>query len=104
MPGMKKNTDDIVPWKAYLSAAIETGIAFYVATLCLAIFFTQRGDSTLLMGLMGILYFTVIGLCLGRIIQKFSMAALMIVIPIAPLLALFSVVSLIPVLELIKIV
>ncbi len=93
----------IVSWKAYLATTLETMIAFYLATFSLAVFFTRHGSSSLLISLlMGALYAAVIGLCLTRIIQKFSMAALMIIIPIAPLLALMSVVSLIPVLEMIK--
>src|SRR3990167_5410227 len=97
---MKNKNDNIVPWKTYLYTTFQTIIAFYLATLSLAVFFTHKGDSWIPYAiLMGILYVTVIGICIARIIQRFSMAALMIIIPIAPLLALVCVVSLIPVLQ-----
>lgn len=89
-----------VPWTSYLSTTFLTVGAFYLATLSFAIFITHHGDAWLFWGIvMGLLYLSVIGMCVAHIIRRFSMAALMIVIPIAPLLALFSVVSLIPLLE-----
>ena len=100
---MKKSNDSIVPWKTYLTTTLQTVSAFYVATLCFAVFFTRsNGCSLAIWFLMSALYLSVIGICITRIIQRFSMAALMIVIPIAPFLALTSVVSLIPVLEMLK--
>jgi hypothetical protein len=100
---MKKNNDEIVPWKTYLTTTFQTISAFYIATFCFAVFFTRSyGTGISIWFLMTALYLTVIGICVTRIIQRFSMAALMIVIPIAPFLALTSVVSLIPVLEMLK--
>lgn len=97
---MKGNKDSIVPWKSYLTTTIQTISAFYLATFCFAIFFTHHnGSGVFTWLLMGALYLTVIGLCVTHIIRRFSMAALMIVIPVAPFLALTCVVSLIPVLE-----
>lgn len=100
---MKTNNDSIVPWKMYLITTLQTVSAFYIATFCFAIFFTHSSNTGIASWLlMGALYLAVIGMCITHIIRRFSMAALMIVIPIAPFLALTSVVSLIPVLEKIK--
>ncbi len=89
-----------VPWKLYLTTTFETIISFYIATLCGAIFLTHGGTYSLFQTIiMVILYLTVLICCITRIIQRFSMAALMIVIPIAPFLALVMVVSLIPLME-----
>lgn len=97
---MNKASLSIVPWKSYLSTTLETVVAFYTATLSLALFMTHHGPDWIPTAIiMVLLYISVIAMCIIRVIQKFSMAALMIIIPIAPLFALFGVVSLIPVLE-----
>lgn len=97
---MTTQQQTIVPWMRYLTTTLQTVFAFYLATIAFGIFITHPGSATLLSGLlMTCLYLAVIGLCIALIVQRFSLAALMIIVPVAPLLALFSVVSLIPLLE-----
>lgn len=89
-----------VQWKALITTTAECLLAFYLATFCVAVFFTHRGDSWLVPGLCLIfLYLFVIVACAKRIIEKLSIAAVMLIIPIAPLLGLILIISLIPVLE-----
>ena len=96
----KQQITAIVPWKNYLTITAETLLAFYLATFCMAMYFTHQGAQWIFPSvLLGILYVFVLAVCVKRIIARLSIAALMLVIPIAPLLALTLVVSLIPVLE-----
>lgn len=94
------NNNGFIPWKSYLITASETILSFYVATFCLALFFVHRGQSGWVsIALMGLLYVFVIILCAKLLINRLSIAALMLIIPVAPLLALIIVISLIPVLQ-----
>lgn len=89
-----------VPWKKYLKITFESLLAFYLATFCMGMFFTHRGPDWLLPGIfLIVLYLFVIVVCAKRILEKLAMPALMLVIPIAPLIALILVVSLIPLIE-----
>lgn len=89
-----------VPWKSYLTITAESVLTFYLATFCIAFYFAQHGIEWILPSILVVmLYIFVIIACIKRVIEKLSMAALMLVIPIAPLLVLIMVVSLIPVLE-----
>jgi hypothetical protein len=95
-----KNETTIVPWKRYLLISSESVITFYLATFCLALYFTHQGFDYLISSIALIcLYIFIIGVCIKRLIAHLSIAALMLVIPIAPLLALTIVISLIPVLQ-----
>lgn len=90
----------VVPWKAYLTLTAESVLAFYLATFCLIMFFIHRGSNWQLSGsILVLLYLFVLFVCGKRLLAKLSLPALMIVIPIAPLLALILVVSLIPLIE-----
>lgn len=89
-----------VPWKKYLILTLESLLAFYLATFCFIMFFTHRGPDWILTGIiLSILYLFVIFVCAKRTLAQLSMPALMLVIPIAPLIALTLVVSLIPIIE-----
>lgn len=100
MPEAKDSPISAVPWKSYVGTALECFIAFYVATFCLAMYFTHKGSAWVLLSIvMVLLYLVVIAGCIRILIKRLSIAALMIIIPIAPLLALTTVISLIPVLE-----
>jgi hypothetical protein len=95
---MKNDPISVVPWKAYLKLTVETVLAFYIATFCIIMFFLHRGPNWVLSGIiLGLLYLFVIAVCAQRLIKKLSMPARMLVIPIAPLLALIIVVTLIPI-------
>ncbi len=98
---LELNETAIVPWKIYLTITAETIIAFYLATFSLAMYITHRSpDWVLTIIILGLLYIFIIGACIKRLLEKLSIAALMLIIPIAPLLALGVVVSLIPLLQL----
>lgn len=89
-----------VPWKRYLKITLESVIAFYIATFCIGMYFTHRGTDWVFFGIvLAILYVFVIVICAKRVLEKLSMPALMIVIPICPLIALILVVTLIPIIE-----
>lgn len=93
-------TNELIHWKSYLTITAESLLAFYMATFCVAIFFTHQGSQWLLISiLLVILYLFVIGVCVKRVIQTLPLQALMLFIPLAPLIALFIVISLIPVLQ-----
>lgn len=90
----------IAPWKRYIFTTLECLIAFYIATFCMALNFFKYGVSSPAASIMlGILYIYVIYLCVRLIVQRFSLAALMLIVPIAPLIALIMVVTLIPILQ-----
>lgn len=90
----------ILPWRLYLNTTFETLIAFYIATFSFAMFFSHQGLRSILPGLfMGALYLSVIILCAIRVGSKLPLQALMIIIPIAPFMALAIILSLIPLLQ-----
>lgn len=98
----QKNAADesILPWKRYSIAVIEAVLAFYIATFCIVFFFLHRGENWALQGiLMAFCYALIIFICAKRIVKTFSISALMLITPIAPLLALIIVVTMIPILE-----
>jgi hypothetical protein len=87
--------------KFYATIAIETFIAFYLASFCLAMFFIHHGRDWMLTSIfMGLLYTFVIFVCGKRLISQLNAPALMIIVPIAPLLVLIIMVSLIPLIQL----
>lgn len=89
-----------VPWKLFLITTTESLLAFYLATFCLAMFLFHRSVNWIIPGIIMIaLYLFVVFVCAKRVLSKLSMATVMLIIPIAPLLALFIVLSLIPILE-----
>lgn len=94
------NNMDLLPWKLYLTITAESLLSFYLATFCMAMFFTHSGlDWVISSILMIILYLFVIFACAKRIIQTLPLHALMLIIPIAPLLVIIIIVSLIPILQ-----
>ena len=90
----------VVPWKLFLSTTLESLLAFYIATFCMAMYFTHRSGGWMAVGiLLVVLYLFVIFVCAKRVMEKLSLAIIMLIIPIAPLIALIIVVSLIPLLQ-----
>ncbi|HEX4044413.1 MAG TPA: hypothetical protein VHZ76_01940 [Gammaproteobacteria bacterium] len=99
----ENNTENSVAWKPFLTILFESLLAFYLATFCLAMYFLYRPAHWLTLGIvMVLLYLFVIVFCAKRVFKKLPVAAIMLAIPIAPLLALFIIVSLIPVLQWLK--
>lgn len=95
-----EETNELINWKTYLTITAESLLSFYLATFCVAIYFTHQGTQWLFLSIiLVILYLFVIGVCAKRIIQTLPLQALMLIIPLAPLIALFIVISLIPILE-----
>jgi hypothetical protein len=90
----------MAPWKSYTKLIFESIIAFYVATLALAVFFLLQGRQFPGLAVLQVmLYVFVVGVITRRVIRTFSAPALMLTVPIAPLLVLILVLSMLPVLE-----
>jgi ABC-type amino acid transport system permease subunit len=91
-----KEQDSILPWKAYISVAAESFIAFYIATFCMGLYITHHlSPGSLLLNItLGLLY-----ACIKLVVAKLSAPAMMIIIPIVPLLALIVIVTMIPILQ-----
>jgi hypothetical protein len=94
------NENSLIPWKLYVLVTIESLLTFYIATFCVAMFFTHRGTNWIIPGiLLGVLYLFVIIASAKRLSEKLSLATIMLIIPLAPLIALICVVSLFPLLQ-----
>lgn len=79
---------------------MESLLTFYLATFCIAMFFTHRGTDWIPYAvLLAILYAFVIFVCIKRLIQTLPLPALMLIIPLAPLIVIIMVISLIPILQ-----
>jgi hypothetical protein len=97
---MTSTNTSLIPWKKYIILTAESFIAFYLASFCLAMFFVHRGPSYILPAtLLIFLYLFTIFVCLKRILQNVPVPGLMLAIPIIPLIALFVVISLIPIIQ-----
>lgn len=95
-----EDNKNLVPWKLYLTITAESLAAFYIATLCMAIFFTHHGTDWVMDAIiLGVLYAFVIFACGRLVIKRLPLPAIMLIIPLAPLIALFIVISLIPILQ-----
>lgn len=88
-----------IPWKRYLTTLSECLLAFAITTFCIALYFTRCEISIIESIVLIILYVFVIGVCVKRIAQQFSLAAIMLMIPLAPLVPLVFVMLLIPILQ-----
>jgi hypothetical protein len=97
---MEATSPSSVPWKAFVKTTSESILAFYIATFCLGMYFLHRSPEWWQMGIvLGLLYSFVIIVCAKRVFENLSLAAIMLITPIAPLIALIIVVTLIPILE-----
>lgn len=96
------DANDIIPWKRYAATLAEVWVAFCIATFAMGVFFSHLNGhvSTILLAVfLGLLYLTVIIICIKRLIDRLSIAALMLLVPIAPLAVLLLVVSLLPIIQ-----
>jgi hypothetical protein len=90
----------LVPWKFYLTITLESLLMFYLATFCVAMYFTHQGVNSIILSIFLVaLYLFVIFGCAQRVIKKLPVAALMLFIPLAPLIAIIILLSLVPVLQ-----
>ena len=93
---MKEDRTAYVPWKRYILAVSETIITFTIASFLLGLYIIHRGDSSVIISvLLGLTYVAVVAFTITRMVKKFSIAAIMLMIPIAPLIVLIIVVALI---------
>ena len=91
----------VIPWKHYIVIALESLLAFYLATFSFALFFKYKGTDWVATAiLLGFLYLFVIITCARRLFTQLPLATMMLLIPIAPFIALALIISLIPVLQL----
>jgi hypothetical protein len=89
----------IASWKIYFTSISEAILCFVLTTFCMGVYLIHHDNHWVLTALMIIFYLVCFGITIWRTIKKLSMAALMLVIPIAPLLILIIVVSMLPILE-----
>lgn len=90
-----------VPWKKYSLAVAETILAFTLAGLILGYYFIKVGNQSLAMTIsLCVICAMAVLFSLYRMVRKFSLAANMLMIPIAPLVILIIVVALLQVFEL----
>lgn len=97
------NKTDILPWKEYTVIILGIWIAFSLATFSMAVYFTHLEGSILLVDVALIaIYIVVIVLCIRRLIQTLSIAALFLLVPIAPLSVLLLVLALLPIVQMLR--
>jgi len=92
----------IASWKPYAAVSLETIICFCISALCLGIYLTHFDGNWAGAVMMVIIFIFINMLCVKRIIDRFSLAAIMLLIPIAPLAVLIVFLLLIPVLQWLK--
>jgi hypothetical protein len=90
----------MAPWKYYSKLILESIVGFYIATFCIAVFFLRHGSHDVPLAILQVtLYLIIVGCIATRIIKRFPPPALMLTVPIAPLLILIIVVTMLPLLE-----
>ena len=103
MDQFKKDLSAPVTWRSYLLDGVIFLFIFYITTLCVAVFFIHRGQNWIIPGVfLGILYLFVIIASLRKIIKKLPMAAIILAAPTIPLFMLILVVSMIPLLQILR--
>ncbi|OGT52502.1 MAG: hypothetical protein A3E84_03235 [Gammaproteobacteria bacterium RIFCSPHIGHO2_12_FULL_42_13] len=99
MSQLEKDVSAPEAWKGYLLVAVKFLIAFYISTLCVAIFFIHRGQHWLVPAIiLGMLYLFVIVISFRQVIRQLPMAAIMLAAPTIPLCMLLIFLSLLPLL------
>ena len=89
--------------KPYIMAVAEAIFFFTIATFCLGIYFTHQGAEYIFSSVIIIaLYLFVVITSIKFLVQRSSIAAIMLMIPIAPLLILIIVVALLHILQLLR--
>jgi hypothetical protein len=100
---MHENDLEYVPWKRYIFAVTQATLTFTLASFFLGLYIMHHGDSHVLLSvLVGLLYTVSVVFSIWRMVRQFSLAAVMLMIPIAPLVILMIVVSLIHLLQVFK--
>ena len=93
---MQEDRNAYVPWKRYVPAVIETIVTFTLASFLLGLYILHYSHNSIVWHVLaGLLYATVVIFTVTRMVKKFSLMAIMLMVPIAPLLVLMIVVTLI---------
>lgn len=98
---MLENTNPIT-WKRYAITMAEVWIAFCIATFTMGVYFSHLENTPwtiFFAAIMGVMYLFVIFACIKRLVERLSIATLMLLVPIAPLAVLLLVVSLLPIIQ-----
>ena len=99
---MKNEVIERVPWKRYTIAVSEAVIVFTIASFLFGLYIMRGPHEAALTIIVVIACLVPVTFSVIRMVKKFSLAAVMLMIPIAPLVILIIVVSLIQFLELFK--
>jgi len=87
-----------VPWKRYTLAVSQAILVFTLASFLLG-FYIMHPHSLAVSIAAGLLYAVIVVYSIYRMVREFSLAAVMLMIPIAPLVVLIIVVSLVHLLQ-----
>lgn len=100
---MRENDLEYVPWKRYTFAVTQATLTFTLASFFLGLYIMHRGDSSIWLSVfVGLIYTMTVVVSIWRMVKQFSLAAVMLMIPIAPFVILMIVVSLIHLLQVFK--
>lgn len=87
-------------WKYGVITILEVWLSFCIATFAMGMYLTHHQEAYwLLTGVMILLYLVVIVCCIKRLVERLSIPALMLLVPIAPLAILLLVISILPILQ-----
>ncbi len=97
---MQEDRNAYVPWKRYVPAVVETIVVFTLASFLLGLYILHYSHNSIVWHVLaGLVYATVVIFTITRMVRKFSLAANMLMIPIAPFIILMIVVTLIHLLQ-----
>lgn len=89
-----------VPWKRYTLVVSQAILVFSIASFLLG-YYLMHSDRQIMMTIaVALLYATTVIYSIYQMVRAFSLAAIMLMIPIAPLVILIIVVSLVHILQL----
>lgn len=98
---MQKTKLTYVPWKLYTLVVTEAIASFTITSFLLGLYILHHNQfgNLILDILIGILYAVIFVITIWRMVRRFSLVAIMLMIPIAPLLMMGIIVSLIHLLQ-----
>jgi hypothetical protein len=88
-----------VPWKRYIFAVSQAVIVFTLATFLLGYLAMHTQASAYILVPAAFIYLNTIAFSIFQMVKRFSLAAIMLMVPIVPLVILIIVVSLIHLLQ-----
>jgi hypothetical protein len=88
-----------VPWKRYTFAVSQAIFIFTLASFMLGYYFIHARSVIAVSVALCLLYAAFVGYSIYRMVKEFSIVAIMLMIPIAPLIILMIVISLIHLLQ-----